>query len=409
MWENHRYSDDRSVIQSIRRDDYDQEAEQLCDELFTSLRRRDQRDKACSYVTGLIRTPGRKSVRNIAQMFDGSGTEQSLHHFISDSSWDWRPVRRALVAHARSNRPVRAWVVEPMVVPKTGEHSVGVASSSFGDGGRAQNVQLSFGIWAASESGSVPVAWWLHLPQEWLADDERCSRALIPADLRPATLESGVVQAFRSILPNGADAGLPFVLDARKLDALVVARRLASTGTQFLLRTGSGTPLVVTDPALRGRRGTVLPAEQIARASRSMRSPVPWSDPWEDDTTVHANVVARVSVALPGPRSRSLVLDRDTAPAADLRLLCIGGARQNVAPHTWLTNLAGHRLSEAMYAASLVQRVRLEESEIAELVGIRDYSGRTFTGWHRHATLASVAHAVVSKHLHHGRELQKAS
>ncbi|WP_165945660.1 transposase [Micromonospora sp. KC606] len=382
--------------------------EQLCDELFSSLRRRDQRDKAHSYVTGLLNTSGRKSVRNIAQMFDVPGMEQSLHHFINDSSWDWMPVRRALAEHALANRPVRAWVVEPMVVPKTGEHSVGVAPSFFTDGGRTQNVQLSFGIWAASERGSIPVGWWLHVPQEWLADDERRSRAVIPAALRPTTIEGGVVEAFRNILPQGVDAGIPFVLDARRLDALAVVRRLALTGTRFLLRVGPATPLVVRDPALVGRVGTVLPAEQITWASQSMRCPVPWYDPWEDDT-VHTSLVARVSVQLPTSPLRPPVHGRDMTRASDLGLLCLRAGRADGAFHAWLTNLTADRLPGTLYAASLVQRVRLEESEIAGRVGIRDYAGRTFTGWHRHATLASVAHAVVSKRLHRGRKLQMAS
>jgi syndecan 1 len=384
------------MLQRSRYDKMAMDAEQLCDKLFASLRRRDQRDKARSYVTGLLRTPGRKSVRNIAQMFDGSGTEQSLHHFISDSSWDWRPVRRALVEHTQAHRPVRAWVAEPMVVPKTGEHSVGVAPSSFGDAGRAQNVQLSFGIWAASEQGSVPVAWWLHVPQEWLADDERRTRALVPRGLRPATLEEDVVGAFRTMLANGADSGIPFVLDATRLDALTLARRLTVAGTPYLLRVGPGTPLVVRDPGLPGRVGTVMPAEQIAWASRSMRTPVPWADPWADGTAVHANAVARVCVQLTGART-------------DLRLLCIEGAQRSSAPNMWLTNLTDQRLPKVMYAASLVQRVRQEGLEIAERMGIRDYSGRTFTGWHRHATLVSVAQAVLSKRLGHRSGLREAS
>ncbi len=395
----------RFVSQWNDRDNQDKVAQQLCEELFSSLRRRDQRDKARDYVTGLLNTPGRKSVRNIAQMFNGAGMEQSLHHFISDSSWDWTPVRRALAQHALKNRPVRAWVVEPMVVPKSGEQSVGVVSSARGDGGRTQNVQLSFGIWAASEHGSIPIGWWLHVPQEWLADDERRSRAVIPDELRPTTLEGGVVGAFRSILPNGVAAGLPFVLDARRLDALVVARHLALTGTPFLLRIGAETPLVVRDPALIGRVGTVLPAEQITLASRSMRCPVTWSDPWEGD--VHTNLVASVSVEAPHLRSRQHTPDRDNDPTG-LRLLCIGDTQPGSTPNAWLTNLAAHRLPETLYAASLVQRVRREEAKIAGRVGIRDYAGRTFTGWHRHATLASVAHAVVSKRFHRGRERQRA-
>lgn len=386
----------------VTRNYYDRATERLCDELFRTLQRRDQREKAHSYVTGLLTTPGRKSVRNIAQSFDGSGVEQGLHHFINDSSWDWMPVRRALVEHARSYRPVRAWVVEPMVVPKTGEHSVGVAPSLFGEGRRAQNVQLSFGIWAASEYGSLPVAWWLHVPQEWLADDKRRLRAVIPPDLRPSTVEGGVVNAVREIVP---DDGLPLVLDAKRLDALAVARHLALTGTPFLLLVAPRTPLVVNDPALLGRLGTVMTAERIAWASRSMRRPVSWSDLWAGGA-VHVSSVADVPVQPPTAPARP---GRETGAADRLRLLCIGGARHGRAPHTWLTNLAHDRLSEALYAASLVQRIRLEEAGTAERVGIRDYAGRTFTGWHRHATLVSVAHAVMSEHTDRRREQLRVS
>ncbi|WP_433794954.1 IS701 family transposase [Actinoplanes sp. CA-252034] len=384
------------------RNHYESAAERLCAELFRTLRRRDQREKAHIYVTGLLTTPGRKSVRNIAQSFHGSGAEQSLHHFINDSSWDWMPVRRALVEHARSHRPVRAWVVEPMVVPKTGEHSVGVAPSFFGERGRPQNVQLSFGIWAASEYGSLPVAWWLHVPREWLADDERRLRAVIPTDLRPSTVESGVVDAVRDIVP---DDGLPLVLDANRLDALAAARRLTLTGTPFLLLVAPGTPLVVNDPNLLGRLGTLMTAERIAWASHSMRRPVSWSGPGESGA-VHISAVADVPVQLPAVPARPA---REAGSADGLRLLCIGGARHGRAPHTWLTNLPRHRLPETLYAASLVQRIRLEESGTAERVGIRDYAGRTFTGWHRHATLVSVAHAVMSGHTDRRREQLRVS
>jgi SRSO17 transposase len=34
-------------------------------------------------------------------------------------------------------------------------------------------------------------------------------------------------------------------------------------------------------------------------------------------------------------------------------------------------------------------------ADIADRVGVRDYAGRSFAGWHRHMTLASAAHAAV--------------
>ncbi|MFE0176861.1 transposase [Streptomyces sp. NPDC059002] len=66
-------------------------------------------------------------MRNIATAcFGGDATDQSLHHFIGSSHWDWRPVRAALARSVERTAPPEAWVVRSMVIPKAGEHSVGV-------------------------------------------------------------------------------------------------------------------------------------------------------------------------------------------------------------------------------------------------------------------------------------------
>jgi hypothetical protein len=34
-------------------------------------------------------------------------------------------------------------------------------------------------------------------------------------------------------------------------------------------------------------------------------------------------------------------------------------------------------------------------AEVSAQVGISDFTGRSFSGWHRHITLVSVAHAIL--------------
>ncbi len=68
----------------------------LCSVFFASLPRSDQRRRGLEYIRGLLNARGRKSIRNIATVLGGPGTEQSLHHFVSSSPWDWRPVRRSV-------------------------------------------------------------------------------------------------------------------------------------------------------------------------------------------------------------------------------------------------------------------------------------------------------------------------
>lgn len=91
---------------------------ELCGVLFASLPRSDQRRKGAQYLRGLLGARGRKSIRNIATVVGGPAAEQSLHHFITSSTWDWGPVRQALAQHLARIAPPQAYVLRPMVVPK---------------------------------------------------------------------------------------------------------------------------------------------------------------------------------------------------------------------------------------------------------------------------------------------------
>ncbi|WP_223772296.1 transposase, partial [Streptomyces huiliensis] len=71
----------------------------LCASLFASLPRADQRRRGEDYLRGLLGARGRKSIRNIAAQTGGPAAEQSLHHFVAASPWDWGEVRRALAHH----------------------------------------------------------------------------------------------------------------------------------------------------------------------------------------------------------------------------------------------------------------------------------------------------------------------
>lgn len=153
----------------------------LCAEIFAPLPRSDQRRKGELYLRGLLSAGGRKSMRNIATHVGDRAAEQSLHHFISSSTWDWGPVRATLARYLeRSLRP-RAWVVHPVVIPKAGRHSVGVARRFVPSLGQVVNSQEAFGVWAANEETSSPVNWRLMLCEDW-RDTDRLGPAPLPQD-----------------------------------------------------------------------------------------------------------------------------------------------------------------------------------------------------------------------------------
>jgi hypothetical protein len=62
----------------------------------------------------------------------------------------------------------------------------------------------------------------------------------------------------------------------------------------------------------------------------------------------------------------------------------------------WLTDLTTAQPATLLQLSTLIDRVDRDFTGIAERVGVRDFAGRSFNGWHRHVTLASIAHAVAA-------------
>ncbi|GAA2635783.1 transposase [Dactylosporangium fulvum] len=351
-------------------EDTDRAVAELCDELFAGLPRKDQRRRGVEYVHGLLRTPGRKSIRNIA----GQANEQRLHHFVSDSTWDWMPVRRALRTHLLRSAPPLAWVVRSMMIPKTGEHTVGVGRRYCRARGSFLSAQHAIGLWAAAPGWTSPVHWRLHLSATWLGDADRCRRAAIPAGTVPQPVDECLVDTY---LELAADRDLPVVLDARDVDAPAVVRRLRAAGAPVLARIDATTPLC-PDPPVPGHADGPLPAARLLAMVRHTRRPV---------FGAGAALAATGAVRLPGPgRSDGLVL------------LGVGRPGPRWPDEVWLSTLTGHSLADLVRLARLPGRVYTDLAGIGDRVGLRDFTGRSFAGWHRHVTLASAAHALVALH-----------
>ncbi len=359
----------------------------ICSTVLSSLPRSDQRRKGLQYVRGLLGAEGRKSIRNIATVVGGQAAEQSLHHFIASSTWDWAPVRRALAQHLARIAPPQAWVLRPMLIPKAGEHSVGVDRRFVPALGQMLNAQQAIGVWAASADSSYPVKWRLRLPEAWVDDQPRRSQAAIPEGLDAESLGDCAVAAFQAMTSQWGLPVRPVVLDARETDALCLVRRLRALGVPFLVRVGG--PLQLTPAAAPfGARRTAeaAPAWQLISSARDLRRPV--VDFGHATNTPRTSLVAGVPVRLPNCAGRA-------GQGEELLLLGVSLPGQRHPAELWLTDLTQAQPAALLRLARLLERVDRDFEQVADQVGIRDFAGRSFSGWHRHVTLASTAHAVA--------------
>lgn len=358
----------------------------LCARLFDHLPRSDQRNRGTDYLLGLLAAQGRKSIRNIAALFGGPEVEQRLHHFVCSSTWDWAPMRRALAEYLHESAAPLAWVAAPMIIPKTGTSSIGVDRRFVPELGRVLNAQQAVGVWAAAEDYSCPVNWRLQLSGPWLEDGARRRRALIPDLVGAAGLEECTAEV---CVETARDWRLPqrtVVLDARAMNAASVVRRLLSADVPFLARVAGGLRLAPVDAALSRWSSQPEAARTITKVARTLLRPVAWRN-HEAGGAARGGMAAAIRVELERPAVR-------TAEPAELSLLSVAGDRHGGGEEFWLTDRSPAELPALVRLTRLPGRVHRDLHEVADEVGVRDFTGRSYAGWHRHITLASAAHAV---------------
>ncbi|WP_443033569.1 IS701 family transposase [Streptomyces sp. ACA25] len=378
---------------------------EACAALLASLPRVDQRRKGELYVHGLLTAPGRKTMRNLAALTDERAAEQSLHHFISCSTWDWTAVRATLARLLDRVLSPRAWVVRSMVVPKTGRHSVGVERRFVPALGETVNSQHSYGLWLVSEAAAVPVNWQLSIGKGRPQANRGPERAAVEDAPTGDSAAVQAVQAVQAVLKASA-WGIeprPVVMDARDSALSPLVEAFSAAGLPFLLRISGGSTLLAPELSRGENRVAAASAEHLLGRARSQRRPVEWIDPASPGAR-HTSLMAPLQVIWPGlhdplpPRPYALAAPgapSRTAPGGlPLTLLGKWKAHERDVQEVWLTNMTDAGYGPLLRLSKLTRRVNADFARVSTEVGIQDFEGRSYQGWHRHITLVCVAHAL---------------
>ncbi len=149
-------------------------------DVFASVPRKDQRGWGECYLRGLMLDGRRKSIQPMAARLP-DGSMQALQQFVSQSPWEWTPVRRRIAERLCEVIRPEVWVVDDVSFPKCGKASVGVARQYCGALGKRASCQVAVSVYAATDTASCPLEWALFLPEQW-ADDARRRRAAAVSD-----------------------------------------------------------------------------------------------------------------------------------------------------------------------------------------------------------------------------------
>ncbi len=333
--------------------------------------RLEPRRRAAAYLRGLLAPIERKNGWQLAEAA-GDRTPDGMQDFLARMHWDADLVRDDLrtyaVAHLGEAEAVL--VVDETGFVKKGTKSVGVQRQYSGTAGRIETCQIGVFLGYASRHGQALIDRALYLPESWTKDPERCRQAGVPAAVSFATKP----QLGRQMLARAFAAGVPcrWVTGDSVYGADHKLRR-------FIETSGRGYVLAVTSSQRFGVKTVAdgledLPASAWQRlsAGQGAKGPRLYDWAWRPDGAAAApgwqkGLLIRRKLGQPEAFTFYLTLAPDTASLSDL------------------VRVAGRRWTiEASFEAAKGE------------VGLDQYEVRSWTGWHRHVTLAMLAHAYLA-------------
>jgi hypothetical protein len=248
--------------------------------------------------------------------------------------------------------------------------------------GRAVNGQLALSVWLAADGFAVPVSWRLHLSQPWLESATKKSKTSIPEDYPLESVSGCALTAFQEFLKVARPSNAPVVFDLLGANSADLTQLFGSLTHQVATSRVSGDlQLQIVDPAFVGYQGRVLPAAQIVQATKGSRR----TEQYVYQGRRHLISIAKVQLADPSAaRSRTPLTLVGMTPLDHSR------ARTEL----WLTNDPEFSTSSQAHQVALADHVQQGYLHLANRMGMQDFAGRSFTGWHRHATLVSIAATV---------------
>jgi SRSO17 transposase len=364
-----------------------------------------------SYCTGLLLPGERKSVEPMAARVEPGRVQaahQSLHHFVAKAEWSdeavLAAVRSQVLPVLEQRGAIRAWIIDDTGVPKKGTHSVGVARQYCGQWGKQDNCQVAVTLSVANDHASLPLAHRLYLPKPWADDPERRARAGVPDDVtfqtKPAIAPDQIRVALEAGVPPAvvlADAGYGVDTDFR--DGLTDLGLLYVVGIQAstTLWPPGEAPLPPKPWSGRGRKPMMLrrddehqpvPARELAFSlpRRAWRR-VTWRE-GSNDTLTSRFAAARVRPAhrdyqRPTPRPEEWCLIEWPAGEAE-------------PTKYWLSTLPTRMTRRALVdPAKRRWRIERDYQDLKQELGLGQYEGRGWRGFHHHATLCIASYGFL--------------
>lgn len=342
--------------------------------------RSETRERAIGYIKGLLSRCERKNGWQLAEWL-GDVSPDGVQYLLDRAHWDADDARDIL----------RRWTIDTLGDPesvlvldetgfiKKGQHSAGVQRQYSGTAGRIENSQIGVFLLYASPAGHAFLDRALYVPKSWTEDRNRCRRAGIPDDVEFASKP----ELARRMLERALDQGTPASWVTG--DTVYGGNRrlrlwLEDRAQPFVLEVACNEPLwwksfqyIQADEI-----AAALPDDEWQTLSAGAGSK---GERWYEWASVP---LMRLQLSEEERRWGHYLLIRRSRSQSDELAYYVVFARREQASINTLARVAGQRWK-------IEQGFQIAKGEC----GLDDYEVRRWGSWHRHITLALLAHALL--------------
>ena len=337
------------------------------------------------YCSGLLLDCERKSAEPIAAATAPNATSakhQSLLHFLAKGEWSdakvLGKVRDLVLPQIERHGPIEAWIIDDTSFPKCGSHSVGVSHQYCGQLGKQANCQVAVSLSVANHAASLPVAYRLYLPESWAKDEERRKTAGVPERIEFQTKPKIALQQIEWACAAGIPRGV-VEMDCAYGSDLSLRRRLTALELVYAVNVWART--LVRKAEQGGDAEPVTTAELAKRLSKRAWRTIGWRD------GTNARLTSRFA------RVRVRAAGEGTSSDEPEEWLIVEWPKSEKEPTKfWLSTLPEDMVFERMIDIVMMRwRIERDYQELKQEVGPGHFEGRSWRGFHHHATMCIAA------------------
>jgi SRSO17 transposase len=365
-----------------------------------------------NYCQGLLLPGERKSVEPMAARLAPDNVRrmhQSLHHLVADAPWNdeemlsqvWRQVLPSMQKHG----PVVAWIVDDTGFPKQGKHSVGVARQYCGQIGKHDNCQVAVSLSVSTWSSSLPIAWRLYLPEVWRQDSQRRQQAGVPEQIEFQTKPEIALEQIRQAVEQNIPVGV-MLADAGYGNGTPFRTAVTELGLEYVVGVESSTTVwepgqqPLPAPLRKPGRGAIPKrlqrnADHQPVSAKQLALDLPsaaWKNiGWRQGS--RQTLRSRFAAVRVRPAHRDY---KRTEPRPEEWLLIEWPKNESEPTKYWLSTLpAKTSLKSLVKMAKHRWIIERDYEELKQELGLGHYEGRSWRGFHHHATLCIAAYGFL--------------